>query len=133
VIAYADSSALVKLYVEESGSSAAREALAGVDWTLARHTYVEVRRAVAAALGGEELAVTRARFEHDWKRSWVVELDEPTCAIAAEIAEETGLRTLDALHVAAAARRPGLSTFVTFDRRQGEVARTLGLDVRGVE
>ena len=34
----------------------------------------------------------------------VVELDETTCQLASTIAETTGARTLDALHLAAATR-----------------------------
>ena len=53
-----------------------------------------------------------------------------TCDIAADIAEMTGARTLDALHLAAARRLGGAAVpFVTFDVRQAQVARTLGLAV----
>jgi predicted nucleic acid-binding protein len=41
----------------------------------------------------------------------------------------TGARTLDALHLAAAQRIGGAVPFVTFDVRQAQAARTLGLVV----
>ena len=63
----------------------------------------------------------------------IAELDAPTCDSAAGIAEVTGSRTLDALHLAAAIRvRSGSLTFLTYDLRQGQAARALGLSVVGV-
>lgn len=56
--------------------------------------------------------------------------DEATCESAATIAEMIGVRTLDALHLAAAQRisAPGVG-FLTFDVRQTQAARALGLTV----
>jgi len=55
-----------------------------------------------------------------------------TCESAATIAETTGLRTLDAFHLAAAQRiaAPGVAV-LTFNLRQAQAARTLGLAVLG--
>ena len=48
------------------------------------------------------------------------------------IAEQTGARTLDALHLGAAQRVGGQAvTYLTFDVRQGQAARNLGLTVIG--
>jgi hypothetical protein len=48
--------------------------------------------------------------------------------MAAAIAEVTGARTLDALHLAAAQRVGGAAVpFLTFDLRQAQPARGLGL------
>ena len=48
----------------------------------------------------------------------------------ADIAELTGARTLDALHLAAAQRVGGSAVgFVTFDLRQAQAARILGMTV----
>jgi predicted nucleic acid-binding protein len=66
----------------------------------------------------------------DIARFGIVELDEVTCAAAADIAERTGARTLDALHLAAAQRLGGAAVpLVTFDVRQARAARILGLTV----
>ena len=64
----------------------------------------------------------------------VVELDEATCLIAADLAEITLARTLDALHLAAL-RRVGESdtTLLTFDLRQARIARDLGIRVVGAQ
>jgi predicted nucleic acid-binding protein len=59
------------------------------------------------------------------------ELDAATCELAATIAEQTGVRTLAALHLGAA-RRLGVGlTFLTFDVRQAQAGRALGLTVVG--
>lgn len=129
---YVDSSAIVKLYVEEPDSPRASELLEGA-WTTGRHTLVEVRRALTQMLDGDELTSARRRFETDWRATDVVELDPRTCARAAELAEATGVRTLDALHLGAAERvgAGGGLPVVTFDRRLAGAARTLGWTVLG--
>lgn len=128
---YVDSSALLKRYVEEADSTAA-DAMLRADPALltARHTIVEVRRNLARLLSGRELMAARAVFAEDLASFSVIELDEATCESAAMIAETTGARTLDALHLAAAQRvaSPGVG-FLTFDLRQAQAARALGLTV----
>lgn len=128
---YVDSSALLKRYVEEADSPAA-DALLRADRELltARHTIVEVRRNLARLLSGRDLVGARLAFADDLRSFSIVELDEATCESAAAIAETTGLRTLDALHLAAAQRvsMPGVG-FLTFDLRQAQAARALGLTV----
>lgn len=128
---YVDSSALLKRYVEEADSTAA-DALLRADPALltARHTIVEVRRNLARLLSGRELMAARAVFAEDLASFSLIELDEATCESAAMIAETTGVRTLDALHLAAAQRvaSPGVG-FLTFDLRQAQAARALGLTV----
>lgn len=131
---YVDSSALLKRYVDEADSGAA-DALLRSDPSLitARHTTVEVRRNLARVLAGRDLAAARADFARDLGAFSIIELDERTCAAAADLAEVTGVRTLDALHLAAAQRVGGAAVpFLTFDVRQAQAARSLGLTVVGV-
>ena len=128
---YVDSSALLKRYVEEADSAAADALLRGDHALLtARHTIVEVRRLLARLLSGRDLAAARSAFAHDLRLFSIIELDETTCESAAAIAETTSVRTLDALHLAAAQRvaEPGVG-FLTFDLRQAQAARALGLMV----
>jgi uncharacterized protein len=128
---YVDTSALLKRYVDEADSATA-DAMLRADLALltARHTIVEVRRNLARLLSGRDLVAARATFAEDLRSISIVELDEVTCESAATIAETTGVRTLDALHLAAAQRvsAPGLG-FLTFDLRQAQAARALGLTV----
>jgi predicted nucleic acid-binding protein len=130
---YVDSSAFLKRYVEEADSGRAEAyLLADPQWITARHTRIEVRRGLAHLLRGRALESARHDFEDDWQRSHVVALDDATCDLAAEIAEATGARTLDALHLAAATRvGTAALTFLTFDVRQAQAARSLGITVVG--
>lgn len=130
---YVDTSALLKRYIEEHDSDVAEgHLLADPFWVTARHTAVEVRRNLARLLERDALSAARSAFDEDWARFNVVALDDATCDIAADLAEVTGLRTLDALHLAAATRVGRASlTMLTFDIRQAQAARALGMRVLG--
>jgi uncharacterized protein len=128
---YVDSSALLKRYVDEPDSDVA-DSLLRSDPTLVtgRHTIVEVRRNLARLLAGRALATARSAFATDLEVLSIVELDDVTGDRAAQIAEVTGVRTLDALHLAAAHRVGGPAVpFLTFDLRQAQAARAFGLTV----
>jgi len=97
------------------------------------HTQVEVRRNLARLLGPGALSAAQKSFSADWRRMHVVALDTVTCEMAATVAEVTGARSLDALHLAAAQRvGEHALTFVTFDVRQAQAARMLEMRVIGV-
>ncbi|MHB8418552.1 MAG: type II toxin-antitoxin system VapC family toxin [Myxococcales bacterium] len=130
---YVDSSALLKRYVDEPDSEVCeRHLLADPLWITARVTLVEARRNLARNLAGKPLELAREELAADWQRFNVVEMDELTCTIAADIAEATGARSLDALHLAAATRAgKGGLLFLTFDLRQAQAARLLGFAVAG--
>ena len=130
---YVDSSALTKLYVDESDSALAVDIL-GVDPVLVASTLaiVEVRRAFSRHFAGINLVRARELFEADIDSLALVNPTESMWRYAADIAEELGVRSLDAIHLAVAKRLeiPALR-FVTFDIRQAQAARMLGLNVAG--
>jgi len=130
---YVDTSALLKRYISEDESGACERILLGdPSWVTARHTSVEVVRNLAKLLGGSERSRMKKIFAADWSRFYVVELDETTCRRAGELAETLQVRTLDALHLAAAERAGGPALpFVTYDLRQAQAARSLGWTVLG--
>jgi hypothetical protein len=130
---YVDTSALLKRYVEEPESSKCENyMLSDPTWISARHTWVEVRRNLSRLLRAPELFKARDAFTRDWDRVNVVELDETTCAMAADVAELTLARTLDALHLAALRRVGGAEVaLLTFDLQQARIARELGFTVLG--
>jgi predicted nucleic acid-binding protein len=131
---YVDTSAWLKRYVDEPDSDRCEALLlADPDWVTARHTLVEMRRNLARLLPDPgQRAAAVADFARDWRRTAVVELDDVTCEAAAVVAEATGCRSLDALHVAAALRAGGVGMpFLTFDVRQAQAARASGLAVVG--
>jgi predicted nucleic acid-binding protein len=133
VTLYADSSTLLKRYIDEPDSERAVELLASDDELVTgRHTWVEVRRNLARLLDASAAAAARSALVEDLAAFAIVELDAATCELAATIAEQTGVRTLDALHLGAARRLGTSLTFVTFDVRQAQAARGLGFAVAGV-
>lgn len=130
---YVDSSALLKAYIEEADSDVAERLLAAdpvlvTSWI----TLVEVRRNLGRLLEPHDLADVRRRFERDLDELALVSVDRVVCESAADIGEQLGVRSLDAIHLACARRLqvPGLS-FVTFDLRQAQAARSLGFTVLG--
>ena len=130
---YVDSSALVKRYIAEPESQYTVDVMAAdPSHVTARHTMVEVRRALAVGLDDSLVRTARTALARDLASFVIVGLDTETCALAAEIAEQTLVRTLDALHLGAARRigDPEI-TFLTFDVRQAAAARNLGLTVVG--
>ena len=107
-LVYFDSSAFVKLVVDEEGSDLAATLWDGCDAAVAsRLAYPEVR----AALGAAGRAGRFNRRGHDqavrsWEEFWVacrpVELSPQVTFDAGELADEHGLRGADAVHLASA-------------------------------
>ena len=129
---YVDTSALLKRYVAERDSHVAEELMA-TDPVLvtSRLTEVELRRNLTRLLEPDELLDARRRSQTDLDAFALVSLDDVTCNDAARIAEQTLCRSLDALHLAAARRAGEATTFLTFDARQAQAARSVGLVVVG--
>ena len=129
---YVDSSALLKRYVDEHDSAVAVE-LMGIDPVLvtSRVTEIEVRRNLARLLDGDAWTDSRRQFAIDLDAFALVGLDATTCNEAAAIAERTGCRSLDALHLGSAVRAGASTTVLTFDVRQAQAARAIGLTVIG--
>jgi hypothetical protein len=133
VTTYLDSSTLLKLYVDEADSDDAQRFVdADPVLVTAWVTLVEVRRNLARLLDGPVLARAREACERDLDAMALVSLDERGWRRAADIAETLGLRSLDAVHLAAAQQLQVADlAFCTFDLRQGQAARQLGLRVLG--
>ena len=126
-VVYLDSSALVKLVVREPESGALRSYLRGtarrVSCALARVEVVRAVRPQGAAAG----AGARRLLE----RVSLLALDDLLLDSAAML-EGRALRSLDAIHLAAAqALGSELSAIVTYDARMADAAREVGLRVVG--
>jgi uncharacterized protein len=132
VTVYVDTSALLKRYVDEADSDRAVELLVSdPELVTGRHTVVEVRRNLARLLVETDATAARAAFAEDLASVSIIELDAATCELAATVAEQTRVRTLDALHLGSALRLGTAMTFLTFDVRQAQAARSLGFRVAG--
>jgi predicted nucleic acid-binding protein len=107
-LVYFDSSALVKLVVEEEGSELAAELWDGCDAALAsRLAYPEVRAALAAAgrnhdLADEDLETAEQAWERYWTAVRPVELTAAVERHAGQLARSHALRGADAVHLASA-------------------------------
>ncbi|MGI8661542.1 MAG: PIN domain-containing protein [Thermoleophilaceae bacterium] len=125
VATYLDSSALVKLIVTESETDALVSHLAGAArMTSSSLVEVEVVRAVRKGGAGLVADARRALDEIE-----LIALDEPLLRAAADLADDA-LRTLDAIHVAAAQTLgDDLAEVITYDRRMIDAAGALGLPV----
>lgn len=123
---YLDASALVKRYVEEDGSEVVLRAMDDASaWSICRIGLVDTVRAVALA-GGQKLV---KKVESDWLAFDVVEVDRELAEHAAQLALSTELRSLDALHLAAAlVLRAEDLTIATWGTRLHRAARDQGLD-----
>lgn len=126
-----DSSGLLARYLSGPAGDAAREATAADPvWCASAVALTEALMVVehldVDLAAREEL---RRALRDDWERVHVVPVDGRCLDRAAELGRTQPLRTVDALHLAAAERLPRPLTFVTFDARQIPVALSLGYEV----
>jgi uncharacterized protein len=111
--------------VAEPGSDRLRELMGRADgWFMCRVGYLETARAVG--LAGSQSAVRAAQKE--WAALGVIEVDQNLVERATELALAHELRSLDALHLAAALILPREDLIVAvWDRRLRAAARAEGL------
>jgi len=128
---YVDSSVMLSNYLGEDRADRAAEILAS-DPVLATSwlTVVEVRRTLSRVHGGATPPTVVSRVADDFDALALIGADASLWVDAATIAEVTGARSLDAVHLAAA-RSIGVSAlaFATFDLCQAQAARSLGMSV----
>jgi predicted nucleic acid-binding protein len=136
--AYFDTSVLVKRYVKERGSRRARV-------LLRRHRFLSsaiaplevisalVRRRSAGELTKRDFSAILSRLRGDRDYWEVVQVSPLVLERGEGLIRTTGLRSLDAIHVASALVFQAGSgiriPFVTGDTVQREAAREMGLDV----
>ena len=140
-IAYFDSSALVKLVVDEVGSDLVAELWDGCDVTVSsRLAYPEVHAALAAAernrqIDAQGLRNTQESWEMFWSAIRPVELTETVEQHAGRLTGLHALRGADAVHLASALMigSPDLLV-VVWDRRlrAGVIAEGLAIAPAGV-
>ena len=139
---YADPSALLKLYVHEPESaamSAWRGRMRGA-LPLTEHGRLEIVNGIGLAafrtsISAEAMSDALASFDEDLREDRYLHADvlwRATLRRAADIGRahtpRLGCSSLDVLHVATALEL-GLRRFLTFDRRQQDLARAVGLTV----
>lgn len=134
MILYADTSALVKLFLEEEGTADMRAAIQAAEAVAtAAIAYVELRAALAAAFRERRVAAARqAGLLIDLERTWPtmvrVAIDEPLLRRAGDLAELMRLRGYDAVHLTALelTGTPSDVRFACWDTDLSRAARELG-------
>ena len=137
--AYFDTSALIKRYVRERGSTRVVSLMRRHEFLSSAITPVEVMSALSRRrrdreLSEEDFAATASRVQSERIRWELVEVGETVLNRAEEIVQGTvPMRALDAVHVASLMAFQAASSiqipFVTGDGRQRDAANYLGLDV----
>lgn len=134
MICYFDTSALIKLIVEEEGSDRAEMVWHAADSLVAvRLIVVEARAALAAAERGKRLSRAQLSAAQKDLNALVsdlhlVEISEELIESAAQLAETESLRGYDAVHLAAA-QLVGATVFASADRTLCSAAERVGMHV----
>lgn len=140
--AYFDASVLVKRYVKEQGSATARRLLQQYRFLSSAVAPVEVlslvnRRRTLGELTQRDCLAIRSRLRKDHNYWELVEVSEVVLHQAEELAQRTGLRTLDAVHLASLLTFQAASglivPFITADVRQRKVSETMALNLIWVD
>jgi predicted nucleic acid-binding protein len=128
-VVYADSSALVKLVREEVETPSLRLLLSGSDLVSSELVVTELPRAMkraAAGLPARSLTRVLDTVGTILDAIAVVPLDR-SLLLAAGALDKPSLRSLDAIHIAAALALWPLDAFVSYDERQAAAARLAGI------
>lgn len=128
---FLDASALVKLVVAESESSALRDHLIGRGIVASGLVRTEVPRAIRRSLkefGDPTLKLHLRRWNEVAARLALRPVSDEVLDAAGEIASGE-LRSLDAIHLVTAIDIFPIDRFITYDRRQAAAADDLGLSV----
>jgi len=131
VTLYVDTSALVRRYLHDRHRSIVIDAMAEDDtWCASALVRTEAELALhRASVSARQQAELWHTLRDEWEAFWVVPLDDRCMARAVEIGSTYGVRIVDAIHLAAAARLPGPIRYLTFDRQQIPAAAALGFEI----
>lgn len=137
MILYLDTSALVKLYVDEEGAGQVREGVQDAEIIATSEiAYVEVRAALArryreGALKSTDYRRALRNLRADWPRFFVITVSSQLVFTAGDIAERHHLRAYDAIHLASGMAFQSQAresvTFACWDRGLAGAAAKAGL------
>lgn len=141
MILFCDTSALVKLYIEEEGSAAVFRAAAEAPVVaVCRIAWAEAMAAFARRVRespSDEAIINEARLRMraDWGDYAVVEVTQALVELAGDYADTFALRGYDSIQLAAAQTLnladAGAVAFACFDTRLNKAARVLGMRSHG--
>lgn len=135
---YCDTSGLIKLYIDEAGSTQTATLATQADLVAtSRISWAEAfaalaRRGREIEEDQDSIEIAKANFRNDWNQYLILEVTQPVVTLASEYAETFALRGYDGVQLATASTlQQQLSTSVTFacfDRRLNRAAKVLGME-----
>jgi len=137
-LAYFDTSALVKIYIHEAGSSRVRGLLTSYEFLSSAITPIELHSAVQRRRRQGEITQPNynsivSRFAKDRSYWQLVEVVPQILSKAEELVKTANVRTLDAIHIASAIIIQDSFTtplpFISADERQLAAAQSCRLSV----
>jgi predicted nucleic acid-binding protein len=139
VILFCDTSALMKLLVDEAQSNQMRQISTTVDAIgVCRISWAETMAALARLqredpINNEDLDLARQQLTQSWRTFTIVEVSQPLVETAGRFADIFALRGYDSVQLAAA-HELQVSTeqkvlFACYDRRLNQAAQLLQLEV----
>ena len=128
---FVDTSALVRRYLHDRHRSLVLDAMGGTDpWCTSALARTEAQLVLhRASVSARQQRALWSALRDEWEAFWVVPLDDRCTARAVELGAPSGLRTADAIHLAAADRLPRPVRSLTFERQQIPAADALGFEV----
>lgn len=140
--AYFDTSVLLKRYIREVGAAQARASLRRYRFLSSAITPVEAmsalcRRQTSGELAEEDFTAILSRIQKDRSYWELVAVTPLVLTHAEELIQTTGVKTLDAIHLASVQAFQAMSgiriPFITADVRQRNAASRLDLAVIGID
>ena len=139
-VVYLDTSAWLKLYIEEAGSEEVSILVSEAEQVCTHLiAYAELRAALAKAqrmkrLSAEQKSLLIPVIDQDWETLNVILPTEMLIKRAANFADQFGLRGYDSIHLAAAEAislqiMPQPLVFACFDNHLNAAAKALGMSV----
>ena len=137
MILFCDTSALIKLYIEEAGSSDIKSLLQESDAVVVcRIAWAEAfaalsRRAREVPEDASLVEQAKAALAIDWPQFVVLDIDQRLVELAGEYADTFALRGYDSIQLAAAFEAGRISQsklfFACYDIRLNKAAKLLGM------
>ncbi len=136
MLVFADTSALIKLFLKEPDSPAVIELTSTGVVCVCRIAWAEAmaafsRRAREQPADTELIDHAKRTFTRHWRRLSIVDVSQSVVERAGDYADAFALRGYDAVQLAAAqelaSALPDATTFACFDVRLNKAARALGM------
>jgi len=108
LILYLDTSAMIKLYIQEAGSELIKEAIdtnriiatAGIAYSEAISAFV--RLTLLNSISKKDYEICKSSIKRDWASFFIIDVSENIIQLAADLIEKHKIRSFDGIHLASA-------------------------------